>query len=246
MRPKIQINIGDRTGKLEIVKSINAKDFGRTGQMFQAKCDCGNFTRILAHEFKNGHKKSCGCLTKNKPKPLPFNKDKYIGKKFHQLEILDYLGTKRTNSNALIHLFKFVCDCGTEGEITTGHIGRNISCGCAYKKGVGEMSGSYFSKIQQHATKRGIEFNLTKEFLWNLFLKQERKCALTGIELDFQSKTIVFDGTASLDRIDSSKDYTEDNVQWVHKTVNNIKQTLSEKELFDWAKLIVNHNQGRF
>lgn len=246
MRQKIEVNIGDRTGKLEIIEKLNNKDYGITGQLFNARCDCGNITRIRACDYKSGHKKSCGCSIKTRGKPEPFNKNKYIGKKFHQLQIIDYIGTDRTSTKVLFHLFKYQCDCGKIGEISTSKIGRNISCGCALRKGCGEMNGSYFGKIKEHSVKRGIEFHITKEFLWDLFLKQNRKCALTGVELSFQSKSLVFDGTASLDRIDSSKHYTEDNVQWVHKTVNNIKQSLTEKELFDWASLIVEHNKGRF
>ena len=38
--------------------------------------------------------------------------------------------------------------------------------------------------------------------------------------------------TASLDRIDSSKGYTEDNIQWVHKDVNQMKMDLPEQRFF--------------
>jgi hypothetical protein len=42
-----------------------------------------------------------------------------------------------------------------------------------------------------------------------------------------------------LDRIDSSKGYLEDNVQWVHKDFQKIKLDLTEDSLLDWAKKIV-------
>lgn len=245
MRTKLEINIGDRAGKLEIIEKLNGKDYGITGQLFNAKCDCGTITRLRGSEFKNGHKKSCGCLKRDMKRVL-FKPENYINKKFHKLKILEFLGSRRNNSGCVQRLFKYLCDCGNTGEITTGDIGKNLSCGCAYKKGCGEMSGTHFARMKRHAKKRKINFDLTPEFLWELFIKQGRKCALTGVELIFQSKTLIFDGTASLDRIDSSKHYTEDNVQWVHKTVNNIKQSLTEKDLFDWASLIVEHNKGRF
>jgi len=44
--------------------------------------------------------------------------------------------------------------------------------------------------------------------------------------------------TASLDRIDSSKGYVLDNVQWVHKRVNFLKRDYSEKELLFWCNAI--------
>ena len=50
--------------------------------------------------------------------------------------------------------------------------------------------------------------------------------------------------TASLDRIDSKKAYTLDNVQWVHKTVNQMKWTLASKEFIEWCKTIAQNNKS--
>lgn len=45
-------------------------------------------------------------------------------------------------------------------------------------------------------------------------------------------------GTASLDRIDSSKGYIEGNVQWVHKYVNVMKWDFSMEEFLDICRKI--------
>lgn len=62
-------------------------------------------------------------------------------------------------------------------------------------------------------------------YLWKLFLKQNGKCALSGLGISFggligekRSST-----TASLDRINSTKGYIKGNVQWVHKHINKMK-----------------------
>jgi len=61
-----------------------------------------------------------------------------------------------------------------------------------------------------------------------LFLQQNRKCALSGLELKFANSAKEQRNhkgtTASLDRICSSKGYVAGNVQWVHKDVNFMKQ----------------------
>jgi hypothetical protein len=44
--------------------------------------------------------------------------------------------------------------------------------------------------------------------------------------------------TASLDRKDSSKGYTKDNVQWIHKTINFMKGQMSDQEFVSWCKLV--------
>ena len=46
----------------------------------------------------------------------------------------------------------------------------------------------------------------------------------------------------SLDRIDSSQGYTEDNVQLVCRIVNIMKNDLSVDEFVGWCKLIEVHN----
>jgi hypothetical protein len=44
--------------------------------------------------------------------------------------------------------------------------------------------------------------------------------------------------TASLDRIDSNKGYTKDNVVWVHKNVNAFKNCLSHKDFIKICHLV--------
>jgi hypothetical protein len=150
--------------------------------------------------------------------------------------------------------WKCKCNCGNETIVGHTHLTlqRVRSCGCShfYLKnkhphwtGIGDMPGTYMGSLRQSAKKRKLEFNLTKEQLWKLFLNQNRKCILSGVELSFNSQHNKNDGTASLDRIDSSKGYTIDNVQWVHKIVNIMKHDVEEKEFFNWCKLITERNK---
>lgn len=117
-----------------------------------------------------------------------------------------------------------------------------------YWKGFGEISGSKFAEIKRNAEIRNLEFNITIEYLWELFLKQNRKCIYTNIELKFStSKQITkgFEQTASLDRIDSSKGYIEGNIQWIHKDVNKIKRNYTEKQFIQMCREIY-ENQSIF
>lgn len=107
------------------------------------------------------------------------------------------------------------------------------------------MSGSFFRNIIVRAKKYNYSFEITKEYLWDLFLKQDRKCALSGIELSFSkdNSNKINIQTASLDRIDSSKGYIEGNVQWVHKNVNFMKYTLSTSDFLKWCNIISSFNK---
>jgi hypothetical protein len=49
--------------------------------------------------------------------------------------------------------------------------------------------------------------------------------------------------TASLDRIDSKVGYTKNNVQWVHKDVNNAKQDFEEDYFFNMCREVVAHKE---
>lgn len=161
-----------------------------------------------------------------------------------------YKGNKR--------YWKCECECGNmvdRGEYAI-IMGLAESCGCKHPrnlkgketsryKGYEELNGQYISSVRCKAESRNIEWSetsMTPKYLWDLFEKQQRKCRLSGLELDFKSGRNRSSGnyqTASLDRIDSSKGYIIGNVQWVHKDVNKMKQNLSENRFLELCKLIV-------
>ena len=120
-----------------------------------------------------------------------------------------------------IHNIEYISIVGLE------KIGKKSSSWRGYE----EMSGSYWDSVKRGARDRNLSFTITKEYVWNLFLKQERKCAFSGRLLKFKyDKYNWKDQTASLDRIDSNKGYEVGNVQWVHKHVNIMKNKLSDEE----------------
>jgi len=110
--------------------------------------------------------------------------------------------------------------------------------------GFGEINNTKFSTIKRNAKERKIHFNLKIEQIWDLFLKQNRRCSLSGIELTFSSAYKKFNGTASLDRIDSFGDYVIDNVQWVHKDLNKMKGKLHDKKFFELCKLVAENKKN--
>ena len=64
----IQINQGDRFGKLTIIKE-DGKFFQPSGQSqraFLCRCECGNTARIRCSHLRHGRVKSCSCLNGEK------------------------------------------------------------------------------------------------------------------------------------------------------------------------------------
>jgi hypothetical protein len=142
-----------------------------------------------------------------------------------------------------------VCDCGTVTEISAKYLlsGDTKSCGCfskgnAYNRdAVGMITKSFWTPIEKQAKKRGIPMEIDREYAWEIFKLQDEKCALSGLKLSFVNN--IRDErnthTASLDRIDNTKGYIIGNIQWVHKRINIMRNTLSVDEFINWCNLVV-------
>jgi len=118
-------------------------------------------------------------------------------------------------------------------------------------KGYGDLSGDHWRRIQQGASSRNLELHITIEYAWNVYLQQNGKCAISdvditlrGQEIGISSKQIHEKTTASLDRIDSSKGYTIDNIQWIHKDLNQMKSDRSMETFLYWIKTIYENKFG--
>lgn len=114
-------------------------------------------------------------------------------------------------------------------------------------KGYEEISISHFNAIKKSAKKRKIKFNLKIKDIWHLFVQQNRICKLSGTKLVFAKKAENWykETTASLDRINSSKDYTIDNVQWIHKDINRMKMDLDENNFINWCEIISKYRKDK-
>lgn len=55
---KLEIKVGQRFGKLVIIKEIK----GKNRRQFQCLCDCGNICNRMLYTLRDGDKKNCGCL----------------------------------------------------------------------------------------------------------------------------------------------------------------------------------------
>lgn len=112
-------------------------------------------------------------------------------------------------------------------------------------KKFGDIHRSYIYLLKDRAKRKRLKFNLDGNYLWNLFLAQNRKCRFSGLDLVFpkawgeKSKTEI---TASLDRIDSNLGYIKGNVQWVHKTINTMKMNLSDRDFIYLCKKVAKNS----
>ena len=178
------------------------------------------------------------------------NRKNYAGQKFGMLTALNFEGLIG-KSRTLKSLWNFRCDCGNNTTKVIYDVvnGKTKSCGCLnhkrgkdakHWKGYKDIPSTYFSSLKQGAATRNMEFKITIQYIWNLFVKQNKKCNLSGAELKFDTDN--FKNTSSLDRIDSSKGYVKGNVQWVHKTINFMKQNMDDADFVNWCKIVSSHS----
>jgi hypothetical protein len=152
------------------------------------------------------------------------------------------------------------CACGNKTKVVGNSLrmGKILSCGCnSFRKGLenphftgcGEISGYMWCHVKAAARKRSIKFMLSVERAWGLFLQQNRRCALSGVELRFSEPNLSWKErakrtTASLDRKNPAKGYTLGNVQWVHKKVNLMKHVSTDKEFIEWCRAVAKYQEG--
>lgn len=117
-------------------------------------------------------------------------------------------------------------------------------------KGYKDLSGYFWTRLQQAAVAKG-ECDLTLEYLWDLYEAQQGVCKLSGLpilietSLGSMNKNGYQRMTASVDRIDSTKGYLKGNVQWVHKSINQMKSNRTDEEFIALCKAVALYNEGK-
>lgn len=227
---------GNKYNYLTAIRFSHTQNKNYQATFWLFKCDCGN--KIIANisTVKTGGRKSCGCMAgAHRTKDL-------TNLIFNKLKVLNY-SHKNEKGN---YIWKCQCNCGNYRYVSSYELTKNKvkSCGCDDSqkkkgktnprwKGYEEISGHYWCQLKQNAKVRNLKVEIVLQDIWNLFLKQNRKCIMSGLDISFIKKT------ASVDRIDSEKDYTLDNIQIVHKDINRIKQYFSKNRFIELCKLVV-------
>lgn len=173
-----------------------------------------------------------------------------IGCVYGKLTVISEHSTARSGH----HRYTCECTCGNSTNVLKTHLrqGNTTSCGCDRPKGkshvqwdgVGDMSGNFWynhvvrSASGEKGRRKALDLSITKEYVWNLFLLQNRRCALSGQVLIFPTGSKDRNYTCSLDRIDSSLGYIEGNVQWVHKDINMMKNKYNNEYFIQVCKNI--------
>ena len=114
------------------------------------------------------------------------------------------------------------------------------------KKGeeaLNKILSNILSNARFRAKKNNLEFNLDIMFLKELFIKQEGKCAISGIELTYIIGSNKINTNISIDKINPNNGYTKDNVQLASVLYNTMKYNLTMDELYESCSIILKNRK---
>jgi len=166
------------------------------------------------------------------------------GQTFGRLLVLNQAGYNKSG-NAL---WLCKCACGNEKVVTSSNIvrGDTTSCGCYQKQRASELGLSdgeasfneVFNTYKRNAIKRKLTFELSKDIFRQM---TQDHCHYCGALQSNTHKSRNMRGDFKyngVDRIDSTKGYTLDNVVTCCGICNKAKYTLSTAEFSAWIERI--------
>lgn len=108
----------------------------------------------------------------------------------------------------------------------------------------------FIRRWRGNATKRNLEWSISNSYLMDL-MENTIYCPFMGMVLSYEFTEASEIGSrtnparASLDRIDNSKGYSEDNVRIVSWAYNLLKGTLTDEQVLSYCKAIVKNSENK-
>ncbi len=106
----------------------------------------------------------------------------------------------------------------------------------------GVMFGSSLRSARKRASKRQLPFTITREYIEDLFVKQDGRCFYSDIELNIVkvNGNHVHDPLKmSLDCIDPEKGYIDGNVVWCAYCINSFKLKMPVNDMLKICRQII-------
>ena len=232
---------GHRQGNITCLSSTGKKASGGY-YIWLCRCDCGNEIEVTSRRlFNKPGIQSCGCLKS-------INKGQYQQKDLLGIRCGNLVAIRNTNESNKhgYYLWEFQCDCGNKKIMSSqcvykGTVGTK-SCGCIKRgrKPVEQQVQNYLYTHKKNSAKsRGLEFSISREFLYKNFKSPCHYCGCESINkatLNYlDKKELLYTG---IDRKDASLGYTEENCVPCCKHCNVAKSTQSYEEFLIWIKKV--------
>lgn len=226
-----KLTVIDKIGEKEYISNSSKKQYKYISDILLVKCDCSKIIEVNSKSFIGNNTQSCrGCHKRRND----------IGKRFGKLVVIGW-HNKTNKSGRSYVIYDCNCDCGNQYSIRNEILLSN-ECYCcdrcrkSSKKTFNTISiDRYFKNIKYRCNKKQLDFDLDINFILSLLEKQLYKCKYSNQPISLEN------GTASLDRIDNTKGYIKTNIQWVHRTINYMKNEMSDTEFINNCLLVAKH-----
>ena len=229
-----KIKIGDVFGKWIVIADAGYRNKSRKAWI--CKCSCGEEKNILQQSLLTGDSTQCRiCGNRQKAKNNFRNLSK---QQFGEWTVTDEYKTTESRKT----YWKCICSCGKIKFVKTDSLTSGSSTRCGKCNSYEDIHSGWWDSKKWSAIRRNIEWKISQEYAWDLFEKQNKLCAITKLPIKLGKINV----TASIDRKDSAKGYTEENVQWVHKIINTMKWSLNNEDFINLAKTIAKANEDLF
>jgi len=236
----------DRTGKIygmvKVIRPTYKRDKASKTVIWEVLCDCGKITNLSGSYLQSSTMPNCGC----RPNSGPPIKDR-VGQKFGMLTFIRQTD-QRDNSHVV---WELLCDCGNIViKAGTDIVGGKIrSCGCIVKNGKHTRIYDPVISTARQVWKSSYDDGLTFEEFYALsqqpcyYCKREpfRKYNVGWHRVASKDQLDNGDFTYNgIDRIDSSKTHTMDNVVPCCFECNRMKLDMDLIEWLEHIELIYN------
>lgn len=234
--------VGHKFGRLTVIK-LDDNSVGRTKWVCQ--CECGKEKVVLGTSLTTGNTKSCGCSTGRFIEEIP-------GTRYGKLVVVRRGATIYSRNGASRGpSWICQCDCGNSVAVS-GHSlreGNTMSCGClrlerALEKiskpaGVAARNRAV-ATMKANAVRRELPWRLTEAEIETLMGQPCHYCgSVPSNVVKSRNESVCYSG---IDRLDSSKGYTTDNVVPCCHVCNNAKRTMSVDEFLGWISRVYSYS----
>jgi len=234
----VEDQTGNKFGKWTVVE--RAENSKNRQIRWLCRCECGTERIVKIYDLKKGNSTNCGCA----------RKVDRLGKRYGRLVVLEK-GEKDKKSRDTF--WKCKCDCGNYLVVAGRSLnsGNTKSCGCYHKDKIRLPKGEAVFRILLREYKRGaIDRNLSWEINEELFRQLTKgNCCYCGAApaqtLSPSNQKRPFNGDYvhnGIDRMDSSKGYTEDNCVSCCSACNFLKGSRNKDEFIIWINQVYKHS----
>ena len=199
-------------------------------------CSCGNTKWYATFQLTSGNAKSCNGVAHR----VPYS----VGEKIGKLTIKSFFRDEKNRR----WMTECECECGNEKTASIRNLQRGATthCGCStihenrgYKNGEA-VRNRMLQAYRDRAKRKGWEFSLTNEECIKLFKGNCYFCGSPPVPRTFKEAKGEYYANG-IDRIDSTKGYTPDNVNSCCTKCNMIKNNSTIEEFVAHVRLIVEH-----